>query len=729
MKSHIFWIQPPVQESAAIPRRLQREDLTLPILDPIRATYGPGFTVKGIITHNDSRMITIEHVPRGISRESLSSMISPHGTVTEIRMPELKADDEYQFMRVTVVLGSHKEAVDVVQALDGASVFQTTLSFRFLLHAAAREHASGGDLRVSWTLPTIRGYCGYSSEKLANEVVEQWNGADYRGHWIKASRYQDTPCIGEFNVLLEGLPADMTPKHMKKFKAGAVMLDRAPPTLVEFGIPAVEKALRGIGRMIYFEPEPTPYKDGIVHAWCRFESADVAKLVCESLHGVAQRGLRDAPLEVKRVHSFRYHIKNDTWAFISDDVEELKVSVPERYDGASISTTERDAKDGGWSDSMTVKIIAETAKDLSSIKERLHDMVRGEIIMDGNRPLWDRFFGSDNGTSWVDTVRMANSSVLIVVDTTRCSIRVVGVPEKRAKAIAAIRDYYSVLRQRPVHTIPFVGGMIGLSVFGEVSRQGKHGLDTVWLDLPTRMLCVRADEAVYEEVQRLVHAATERYGAPHQPSVRDTCLVCLEPPTTPVTLPCGDKFCKGCFVRWLRSHAQSRQFPVECFGKGGKCKEPVPLSIARDTLPPADWLALLHAAFDTHVGARPDEFRFCPTPDCKQVYRPGPRGAVYSCPSCMIRICPACHIEYHEGVTCEDREFDPDGTFQGWVVGRDVKRCPRCRVHIEREEGCNHMECTKCGTHICWVCLKTFREGGEVYGHMRVAHGGSYTVR
>jgi hypothetical protein len=53
-----------------------------------------------------------------------------------------------------------------------------------------------------------------------------------------------------------------------------------------------------------------------------------------------------------------------------------------------------------------------------------------------------------------------------------------------------------------------------------------------------------------------------------------------------------------------------------------------------------------------------------------------------------------------------------------------VKNCPGCKVPIERSEGCNHLTCTRCHTHICWVCMKTFPKGQGVYDHMRVEHGG-----
>jgi hypothetical protein len=39
-----------------------------------------------------------------------------------------------------------------------------------------------------------------------------------------------------------------------------------------------------------------------------------------------------------------------------------------------------------------------------------------------------------------------------------------------------------------------------------------------------------------------------------------------------------------------------------------------------------------------------------------------------------------------------------------------VAFCPNCDACIEKNEGCNHMTCTKCGNHWCWECRKNWDE-------------------
>lgn len=54
-----------------------------------------------------------------------------------------------------------------------------------------------------------------------------------------------------------------------------------------------------------------------------------------------------------------------------------------------------------------------------------------------------------------------------------------------------------------------------------------------------------------------------------------------------------------------------------------------------------------------------------------------------------------------------------------------MKKCPECGNGIEKNKGCDHIACT-CGAHVCWKCLKSFKDSGKCYDHLSKECGGIF---
>ncbi|EYC28575.1 hypothetical protein Y032_0007g3295 [Ancylostoma ceylanicum] len=64
---------------------------------------------------------------------------------------------------------------------------------------------------------------------------------------------------------------------------------------------------------------------------------------------------------------------------------------------------------------------------------------------------------------------------------------------------------------------------------------------------------------------------------------------------------------------------------------------------------------------------------------------------------------------------------------EGWLEGNS-KPCPRCRVSIEKNEGCNKMQCTKCAATFCWLCNRVLDKNNP-YAHFNEEDGGTCANR
>nr|KAJ3400505.1 hypothetical protein HK105_004692 [Polyrhizophydium stewartii] len=94
------------------------------------------------------------------------------------------------------------------------------------------------------------------------------------------------------------------------------------------------------------------------------------------------------------------------------------------------------------------------------------------------------------------------------------------------------------------------------------------------------------------------------------------------------------------------------------------------------------------------------------------------------CTSCSQSVCISCGFSpFHSGQTCTECIADmvarsaSDAASSETLASlewkmRNSKRCPNCSVLINRDEGCNKVDCLFCGHKFCWQCLGQFEKGG-----------------
>ena len=180
---------------------------------------------------------------------------------------------------------------------------------------------------------------------------------------------------------------------------------------------------------------------------------------------------------------------------------------------------------------------------------------------------------------------------------------------------------------------------------------------------------------------------------------------------------CGHAFDKNCVIQQIKS----ADIPLKCVAES--CGEPLVWRDLENLLNEAERKALACSALDTYIRSKPDTVKYCPTADCGTVYRVSTDGRCHKCEACLAETCTSCHTQYHNGLTCAmfKSEKKVEGSLKEWMmkVPDNRKCCPKCNTPIEKNEGCNHMTCSQCKSHMCWLCLEVFPSGEQVYDHQR----------
>ncbi|XP_019062648.1 ranBP-type and C3HC4-type zinc finger-containing protein 1 isoform X4 [Fukomys damarensis] len=105
----------------------------------------------------------------------------------------------------------------------------------------------------------------------------------------------------------------------------------------------------------------------------------------------------------------------------------------------------------------------------------------------------------------------------------------------------------------------------------------------------------------------------------------------------------------------------------------------------------------------------------CKTPDCKGWCFFEDDVNEFTCPVCFHVNCLLCKA-IHERMNCKEYQDDLALRAQNDLAARqttemlqvmlqqgEAMHCPRCRIVVQKKDGCDWIRCTVCHTEICWV--------------------------
>lgn len=184
-------------------------------------------------------------------------------------------------------------------------------------------------------------------------------------------------------------------------------------------------------------------------------------------------------------------------------------------------------------------------------------------------------------------------------------------------------------------------------------------------------------------------------------------------------LNCNHVFCDVCWANWLNSEADKGPSAIFTRCMYPKCPQIVPEAMQMKFLSASKKEKFQQWLMDCLIqGSR--SLKWCPYPHCNYAveYRSG--GAKEILCFCGQSFCFKCGNEGHRPASCDVVEQwllknSTDSENVNWIIA-NTKRCPKCNVHIEKNQGCNHMTCRNCRYDFCWLCKGDWSEHGSETG-------------
>ena len=206
-----------------------------------------------------------------------------------------------------------------------------------------------------------------------------------------------------------------------------------------------------------------------------------------------------------------------------------------------------------------------------------------------------------------------------------------------------------------------------------------------------------------------------------------TCPICLSECNDVLRLEaCGHKFCIKCYTQYLLTKVMDGQDSVHARCPAVKCHCVVPRSLIQTLLDSRTFSKYQDWCRYFYVSSCPDTLRWCrnPTGSCDLVVIvPSGVASSVSC-RCGYVFCWKCGLESHVPVPCEFAEMwarknSSESENIRWIIA-NTKPCPKCHKPIEKNQGCNHMTCSRksggCGSEFCWMCLQLWNTHGSATG-------------
>jgi hypothetical protein len=596
--------------------------------------------------------------------------------------------------------------------------------------SAATERDSNV-LTISWRVPSTRYVAEYPVTVNAAAKAQELNRQMCSGRRVKAEvntrppgRF--VPTFHDNSVKISFLPLTVSDEEVKTF-SGADVVRRLKDkggifnedvghitTTLQNDIECISPST-----LTSLEPLlPTPSVDGTVLVRARFSSWEDANAVHTRLlnHRIGNVSfwfrLPNPTQYSITISTEQFRAQKSLWDALIDSIKDKRACMLHIHEQGPV---------------VRMRLSGSKKEAIGALKVRVESLIAGEKA-EG----WHMTLGHPNN-NFLRSV-FDNTGALVRADWRRQVLKVYGESKAVEQARELIKDkleQLSSLEYTKVLAKPSVRFFLACGI---PELKETFGEDNVKFVISTRKITISGGEEARHALERLIQGSLSGPQIFPDLSGQQSCPICYDNVSSPLHLGCGHVYCAPCMRHFLTSALDSGQFPLTCMGDETQCKVPIPIPTIQRFLPQTSFNRLLEVVFNAHISRHPQEFKYCKTPDCNQIYRStDPDTTVIGqCPSCFSSICTSCHDDAHDGMNCAESKrqagrVTEERETEAWLAahGGRVKKCPTCQALIEKVDGCNHMTCTLCNSHICWRCMGVF-PAATIYTHMNSEHGTIY---
>lgn len=355
----------------------------------------------------------------------------------------------------------------------------------------------------------------------------------------------------------------------------------------------------------------------------------------------------------------------------------------------------------------TLRIYGDLKRMTTEGQELLSDLVNYDTVpvsLEVMRCLEKTFFPSNSEQiTW--EVWQQERVVKCVYLYYRSALAIYGIPEFRQAALHDLQSLLSVLLKQ-IYTVEL--SYKTLKDFRKIELFRKQHALPLQVEISINR---RKGSFTISGLKYFVNATLEKLKFQQNFNLpEDNCEICLEDfSDLPVCLSlCGHRFHSQCLnlqIQNCMNESGLGGFPIVCV----ICSHPLTHNDFCKVLSYSELLSLYSSSLIHFLSQNPT-FSHCENANCDFVYHTEKsklNGNTRKCQRCNGNYCILCKKQVlgigHE-IRCEIENLKKYSAEDAKWVESNTTPCPRCFIRIEKNKGCNHVVCSRCACHFCFIC-------------------------